>query len=125
MPHASDKISIGSGNRPLVFGQNAHVPTQTWAAGRGTDDRSGIANYDVQYRVGSGGTWTDWLLGTTSTAGTFGPASPVSTVRTETYYFRSRARDNAGNVEAYPAGPDTSTYIEDVEITILPLVLKN
>jgi V8-like Glu-specific endopeptidase len=91
----------------------------------GTDDRSGVASYDVQYRVGTGGAWTDWLLGTTSTSAMFGPTSPVSTVRGETYYFRSRARDNVGNVESYPVDPDTSTYIEEVELTILPLVIKN
>lgn len=101
------------------------VTTSIEVSWSGTDDRSGIASYDIQYRIGPGGIWTDWLLGTTSTSATFGPVNPVSTVRGETYYFRSRAHDNAGNVESYPTDPDTSTYIEEVELTILPLVIKN
>lgn len=91
----------------------------------GNDNLSGVANYDVQYRIGTGGTWNDWLLGTTSTSGIFGPTSPVSTVLGETYFFRIRAHDNAGNIEGYPADADTSTLIEEEIITFLPLVIKN
>jgi hypothetical protein len=94
----------------------------------GTDglSGSGIDTYDVQYRVGSGGVWTDWLLGTTSTSDTFGPASPVVVVVDETYYFRVRARDYAGNLEAYPGGDgDTSTYVQEVFPVFLPVTLKN
>ncbi|MCK4900285.1 MAG: fibronectin type III domain-containing protein, partial [Anaerolineales bacterium] len=90
----------------------------------GSDGLSGVESYDVQYRVGSGGAWMDWLLGTTSTSETFGPASPVSLVRGETYYFRVRAHDFAGNVEAYPSSPDTSTYVEDVVELFLPIVVR-
>jgi hypothetical protein len=91
----------------------------------GNDNLSGVANYDVQYRIGTGGTWNDWLLGTTSTSGMFGPTIPVSTVLGETYFFRIRAHDNAGNIEGYPADADTSTLIEEEIITFLPLVIKN
>ena len=90
----------------------------------GSDGLSGVESYDVQYRVGSGGAWMDWLLGTTSTSETFGPASPVSLVRGETYYFRVRAHDFAGNVEAYPSSPDTSTYVEEVVELFLPIVVR-
>ena len=90
----------------------------------GSDGLSGVESYDVQYRVGSGGAWMDWLLGTTSTSETFGPASPVSLVRGETYYFRVRAHDFAGNVEAYPSSPDTSTYVEEVVELFLAIVVR-
>lgn len=70
---------------------------------------AGIAAYDVQYRVGRDGTWTDWLTGTTLTAYTFGPNAPVPVEIGRTYYFRVRARDFAGNQEAYRDG-DGDTY---------------
>ncbi len=80
----------------------------------GSDSLSGIARYDVQYRVGPGGTWQDWLTNTTTTQATFGPQSPVSLTGNQTYYFRVRAHDNAGNVETYPAGDgDTHTTIAE------------
>ena len=64
----------------------------------GSDDVSGVKWYDVQYKQGSAGTWTDWLTGTTQTSATFNAASGY------TYYFQSRAEDNAGNWEDYPGG---------------------
>jgi uncharacterized repeat protein (TIGR01451 family) len=67
---------------------------------------SGIANFDVQLRVGATGAWTDWLMATPS-----GFASYRDTGG-RTVYFRARARDNAGNVEAWPAGYDIRTTIE-------------
>ena len=80
----------------------------------GSDSLSGIAGYDVQYRVGPGGTWQDWLTNTTATQATFGPLSPVSLAGNQTYYFRVRARDNASNVETYPTGDgDTHTTIAE------------
>ncbi len=63
----------------------------------GSDATAGIANYDVQCRDGAG-SWTDWLTDTIETSDTFTGEDG------HTYYFQSRARDNAGNVEAYPGG---------------------
>ncbi len=65
-----------------------------------------IHTYDIQSRDGAAGVWTDWITDTVQTSaaftGTFG----------HTYFFRSRARDWVGNLEAYPSGDgDTSTYI--------------
>ena len=69
----------------------------------------GLKNYDVQYKVDAGA-WTNWLTATTATSGNFGSGGvPVTLVSGKTYYFQTRARDNAGNVEAYPGGIGTIT----------------
>ncbi len=87
----------------------------------GTDAHSGIATYDVQYRVGAG-TWTTWLSGTSATSAIFNASSVVNYEVGETLYFRSRAIDAAGNVEAYPGGSDTSTTPKSC--VYLPFVIK-
>jgi Tol biopolymer transport system component len=70
----------------------------------GTDfEESGIVGYDVQYRLGKTGIWTNWIIGTTNTSEKF-PATPGTTV-----YFRSRARDYVNNVEHWSENGDTST----------------
>ncbi|MFZ1947915.1 MAG: hypothetical protein WAW06_10260, partial [bacterium] len=66
----------------------------------GSDGISGIAAYDVQVKDGPAGAWADWMVGTADTAGFFTGQSG------RFYFFRSRARDRAGNVEGYPPGPD-------------------
>jgi hypothetical protein len=64
----------------------------------GTDATSGIKSFDVQYKEGASGVWTDWITDTTTMSATFGGQNR------RTYYFRSRGTDSAGNVEAYPGG---------------------
>ena len=77
----------------------------TTASWHGTDTGSGVASYDVQVRDGTGGSWQDWMSGTTDT-------SAVYEDRTgHTYYFRSKARDKAGNLEAPPAEADAQTWL--------------
>jgi lysophospholipase L1-like esterase len=78
-----------------------------WA---GSDELSGVASYDIQYRVESDVTWHDWLTNTTATEATFGPSTPVTLTVGQTYYFRSRARDYAGNLESYPSGENGDTW---------------
>jgi len=96
--------------------------TVSWT---GSDATSGVAYYDVQYRVDTGGTWTNWLTHTSETSAIFGTTSPVVVVRGETYYFRVRADDLAGNAENYPGGDgDTSTYIGSITQVFLPFVFK-
>ncbi|MCI0576533.1 MAG: hypothetical protein L0332_06220 [Chloroflexi bacterium] len=68
---------------------------------------SGLRSYDVQVRQGSD-PWTDWLVNTTATSGSH-PG-----VGGQTYSFRSRARDNAYNLEPWPAGPDAVTTVENL-----------
>jgi hypothetical protein len=95
--------------------------TVSWS---GSDGSSGIADYDVQYRVGSGGSWTNWRTGTTDTSDVFGPTAPVTVARDQTYYFRVRARDHAGNVSGYSGGNgDTQTLVELFDVFI-PLVIR-
>lgn len=73
----------------------------------GVDSGSaGIESYDVQYRDGPGGAWTDWLTASAQTSADF------TGQYGHTYYFRSRARDYFYNVESYPAGNgDTWTAV--------------
>jgi C1A family cysteine protease/putative hemolysin len=74
----------------------------------GSDNLSGIASYDVQYRDGPDGAWTDLLTGTTETIYRFvGEDS-------HTYYFRARARDLAGNQSAYAEGNGDAQYTVDI-----------
>lgn len=88
--------------------------TVSWG---GTDGGSGVRYYDLQVRDGGDGAWSDWLRRTSSTSDTYGG------VTGHTYYFRARAWDRAGNVEAYPLGDgDTSTTIEPPHRIYLPLV---
>jgi len=74
------------------------VFTVSWS---GSDATSGIASYDVQVSSDGGGSWGTWLSATALTSDSF------TGLNGHTYHFRSRARDNAGNVEAYPETPDT------------------
>lgn len=78
--------------------------TLSWA---GTDaGGSGLKSYDVQVKDGSTGAWSDLRSNSTETSASF------RGVGGHTYYFRSRGRDNAGNLEAWPADHDTATTVE-------------
>lgn len=79
---------------PLPTYSNAPGFTLAW--GGHDPGGSGIHSYDIQFRVGSGGSWTNWLIGTTSASGTF------TGVPGQTYYYRARATDRAGNQESWP-----------------------
>lgn len=79
----------------------APAVTVSWS---GSDTGSGVTVYDVQVRDGVNGDWQDWLTGITRTAATF------TGVEKHTYYFRSRAQDDAGNWESYPTSPDYDAY---------------
>jgi N-acetylneuraminic acid mutarotase len=96
----------------------ATSPSAISLAWSGTDATSGISGYDVQVRVGSGGTWTDLLTGTSATTTTYNGTTG------NTYYFRARATDVAGNVEAWPADYDTLTVV-DTEVPGGALVVNH
>jgi len=78
------------------------LPATTGDAGftvawRGTDDRSGIAWFDVQVSV-DGGPWKAWLTHVKVTSATYLGAQGHG------YAFRVRAADGRGNVSAFNVG---------------------
>ncbi|HET7088809.1 MAG TPA: Ig-like domain-containing protein, partial [Anaerolineae bacterium] len=90
-----------SASSPASTGSTSFLVSWT-----GSDANSGILNYDVQYKdISASGSWTTWKSATTL------PSSTFTGLSGHIYQFRSRARDNAGNVEAYPAGYDSQTVI--------------
>ncbi len=74
------------------------------------DTLSGVASFDVQVRV-DGGAWQNWRTDVTTTADGYNGAG------NHVYCFRSRAKDIAGNVEAYPTQPDACTIVADHALT--------
>lgn len=104
-PAPSDTIPPVSIVNPLSRYQTTAAFPVTWS---GSDSGgAGLASYDVYFRVGQerGGTWTKWQLHTTAVSAVF-PWGYDGT----TYEFRVRARDRAGNVEAWPYNPDYDTF---------------
>jgi hypothetical protein len=81
--------------------------TQFTVSWTGSDNATTVAQlrYDVQVRVACTGTWQDFVINQSVTSAQFtGDAGG-------TYCFRSRARDLAGNVEAWPATEDARTKV--------------
>jgi hypothetical protein len=74
----------------------------------GSDAISGIDTFDVQYRLGTCEPWLDWV-----SAGDPAQRSRLfAGAAGKVYYFRTRAKDSAGNVEPYPAAADTYVSVE-------------
>lgn len=76
-----------------------------WVTWSGNDATAGVVSYTVQFKDGAAGTWTNWQVGVTNTSALFSGAVG------HTYYFRSRASDQAGNLELWPPSADTYTEI--------------
>jgi hypothetical protein len=90
---------------PATTGAEAF--TVQWS---GSDSTSGIATFDVQYRVGASGDWKAWRTGVTGDSATFGQGTPVGLQQGQTYFFRARATDQAGNTSDFASGDgDCST----------------
>ncbi|MHC4754446.1 MAG: hypothetical protein ACYTBP_04825 [Planctomycetota bacterium] len=70
---------------------------------------SGLLWVDFWYKKGAAGIWTYTGIFSTSLNGVVN-YTPVS--GDGTYYFASRAQDNANNLETYPAGGDDSTVYD-------------
>jgi hypothetical protein len=86
----------------------------------GTDPGgSGIATYDVEYRINGGG-WISWIEGTTDTSAAFAGQNG------NYYEFRARGTDVVGNVEPF-GGPEASTTVDsqapDAVVQPLPAVV--
>jgi hypothetical protein len=65
------------------------------------------ATFDVQYRDGPSGYWTDWNMGVTTNTARF------TGISGHTYYFKCRSRDKAGNLESWPDGDgDAKTLVD-------------
>ena len=81
--------------------------TIQWA---GVDTVSGVADYDVEYRMlipGSSPDWVPFLSGVTETSHLFTGAANGAI-----YEFRTRARDKAGNQGSFPALPQATTTVD-------------
>lgn len=87
----------------LAAYQNSASFPVSWSA---TDATSGPATYDLQFRDGLAGTWTDWITATAALSSTF------SGQDARTYSFRARAKDNAGNQGDYPAEAQAQTTVD-------------
>lgn len=80
----------------------------------GNDAESGLYSYDVYYsRDGEG--YQRWRSGTADREGVFVAEPGLQ------YDFYSRARDNVGNTENIPSGPD-ATITEDYYVTYISCV---
>lgn len=96
--------------------------TVAWS---GADAGSGLASFDLQYRVNTDGVWTDWLPGTAQTQSTFGPLSPGVPAIGTPVYLRVRARDKTGNLELYPSGDGDAWFVPQSLCAIfMPLAAK-
>jgi hypothetical protein len=100
-----DTIPPQSAVLPLpMYSSDLQIPVR-WA-GKDDPKGSGLASYDIQYRIIPQGPWTDWKNATADTQAVFDGQDGY------TYGFRSRARDAAGNVELYRDDPDAYTTVD-------------
>ncbi len=77
----------------------------------GTDSESNIVYYDVQYRAGTN-PWTDWKILTTATSASF------TGNNRQTYYFRVRAYDSAGNRGDWSSENVAQTTINSMNVSL-------
>ncbi len=79
--------------------------TRFWVHWTGTDLGGGLAGYDIQVRDGDAtAPWVDWRPDETLTGDFFQGEDG------HTYAFRSRARDQWGNIEEWPANNWDDTF---------------
>ena len=97
-----DTTRPGSRVSALSTWTNSLSFSVSWGPDPGVTD---IVTYTVQYNRGFG--WTNWLVDTTQTGGTF------TAVSQGVHQFRSIAKDGAGNVETV-AGNDTWTFVDTI-----------
>ena len=93
-PPSSSVLNLSARTKSATF-------TVSW---NGTDDASGIAYYSIDSST-DGINWTNWIPETTDKSSVFTGENE------KTYYFRSKAVDNAGNEEHKHPKADTQTKI--------------
>jgi hypothetical protein len=99
---------------PLPETTAASFFTLSWS---GTDNLSGVAHYDVQWRE-NGGEWQMLLEEANQTS-----YQVTGAQNGVTYEFRIRATDNVGNGDEWPADPQASTMVNTNAVaTVLPFV---
>jgi hypothetical protein len=81
--------------------------TVNWE-GSDEENGSGLASFDVQYKIAGDADWHDWLLGTSVTSARFQAENG------KLYLFRSRAIDRAGNLGKYPDNEQASTRVDSL-----------
>jgi len=89
----------------------------TW---QGQDILSGVVAYDVEYRADGAAVWVSWLRNTTATVHVFTPPIPG-----QIYWFRTQAKDAAGNVEPVltNAVRNTGQAVPFSHSMIMPLII--
>ncbi|HUW09460.1 MAG TPA: fibronectin type III domain-containing protein, partial [Anaerolineae bacterium] len=103
-----DRLPPASSIVGMATYQTSSIFTVQWQGSDGSRG-SGVTGYDLQVRQGSSGPWLTWLVNTPLTSALFA-GQPG-----RTYYFRVRARDEAGHVEPYAAGDgDARTAVQIV-----------
>jgi murein DD-endopeptidase MepM/ murein hydrolase activator NlpD len=100
-----DRISPSSSINHL----SPSVPETFLVSWNGRDETSGVESYDIQYKENSG-PWVDWKVGINATYALF------SGIIGNTYEFRGRSKDYAGNVEDWPLTAETFTKVEYSEV---------
>jgi hypothetical protein len=102
---ALDRTPPSSAVSPLPATSNTNLIFVEWDS---SDNLSGIQRYNVQYKDGADGVWTDWQTGISSNQ----TGHDFLGEEGHTYYFRAQAQDRAGNWSAYRSGNgDTYTTI--------------
>jgi len=67
----------------------------SWWGGDGGAGPSGVASFDIDYKVGAAGDWRNWLSATKLNSAKF------KGLAGQTYYLRVRSRDRVGNVSGW------------------------
>ncbi len=98
-----DTLAPTSAMTPLPTSTLSLSFNVTWSGADETNG-SGLRDFDIYYSDNGGGLVL-WQGGTTNNTGLFTGQGG------HTYYFYSRARDNAGNIEAAHLTPDAQTLI--------------
>ncbi|MCB0046606.1 MAG: fibronectin type III domain-containing protein [Caldilineaceae bacterium] len=115
-----DDLPPATSMTPLPAFTNETYFSVSW---NGTDNLSGVANYDLQWRINQGN-WETLLSETTRTSFQITGAQPDSV-----YDFRVRATDNVGNVQGFPESPQAVTTVRTYSVAqvqpFVPPVIKS